>query len=77
VAKRALYTSTKKRNPEDGSTTTQKFTFNSEPLGMPASGGYGYAYLDFGEAIGGGRYIVKRKLGWGMTSSSWLAFDQK
>ncbi|KAK7458732.1 hypothetical protein VKT23_009732 [Stygiomarasmius scandens] len=76
VAKRALYTSTNKRNAEDGSATAQKFSFNSEPLGTPASSGYGYAYLDFGEAIGGGRYIVKRKLGWGLTSSSWLAFDQ-
>ncbi|THU76920.1 kinase-like protein [Dendrothele bispora CBS 962.96] len=65
-----------RRDVKEYSTTAREFTFNSEPLGMPASGGHGYAYLDFGQVVGG-QYIVKRKLGWGLTSSSWLAFDQK
>ncbi|KAK7053151.1 hypothetical protein VNI00_003770 [Paramarasmius palmivorus] len=50
--------------------------FASEALGMPASMGYGWANLDFGQRIGpDGRYIIERKLGWGGNSSTWLARD--
>jgi serine/threonine protein kinase len=51
-------------------------SFQSEALGMPASRGYGWANLEFGQKIGdGGRYTIERKLGWGMQSSTWLARD--
>ncbi|KAI0315034.1 kinase-like domain-containing protein [Amylostereum chailletii] len=51
--------------------------FVEEPLGMPANEGYGWPQLEFGEAVGpDNRYIVCRKLGWGMCSSTWLARDQ-
>ena len=55
--------------------------FVEEPLGMPASEKYGWPLFEFGECIGpdsvgeGGRYVLKRKLGWGMSSSTWLALD--
>ncbi|ESK85798.1 serine threonine-protein kinase srpk2 [Moniliophthora roreri MCA 2997] len=50
--------------------------FASEALGMPASMGYGWANLDFGQKIGpDGRYTIERKLGWGMHSSTWLSRD--
>uniref|UniRef100_A0A0W0GAV0 Putative kinase-like protein n=1 Tax=Moniliophthora roreri TaxID=221103 RepID=A0A0W0GAV0_MONRR len=43
---------------------------------MPASMGYGWANLDFGQKIGpDGRYTIERKLGWGMHSSTWLSRD--
>ncbi|KAF9018564.1 kinase-like protein [Hymenopellis radicata] len=43
---------------------------------MPASRGYGWARLDFGQKIGPNeRYTIERKLGWGMHSSTWLARD--
>ncbi|THH30829.1 hypothetical protein EUX98_g3364 [Antrodiella citrinella] len=51
-------------------------SFASEPLGMPASAGHGWAQLDFGQKIGPqDRFTVERKLGWGMHSSTWLARD--
>ena len=51
-------------------------SFPEEPLGVPASKGYGYAQLDFGERIGPEkRYEIVRKLGWGSYSSVWLAWD--
>ena len=50
--------------------------FASEALGMPAADGYGWAQLEFGEQIGQeNRYVITRKLGWGMHSSTWLARD--
>ncbi|KDR71809.1 hypothetical protein GALMADRAFT_143593 [Galerina marginata CBS 339.88] len=53
-------------------------TFIEEPLGMPGSDGYGWPQFAFGEAIGPDkRYTIVRKLGWGMSSSTWLARDQK
>ncbi|KAG6871592.1 hypothetical protein C0993_003079, partial [Termitomyces sp. T159_Od127] len=54
----------------------EKFTYVSEPLGNPPRLGYGWARLDFEEVVGGGIWVIKRKLGWGMSSSIWLAFDQ-
>ncbi|KAG2350165.1 kinase-like protein [Suillus weaverae] len=49
----------------------------SEPLGLPAQDGFGWPQLEFNEAIGpDDRYIICRKLGWGMHSSTWLARDK-
>jgi hypothetical protein len=49
-----------------------------EPLGIPAADGHGYAQFDFGQTIGPeNRYKVVRKLGWGMYSSIWMAFDKQ
>ena len=51
-------------------------TFASEPLGLPATDGYGWAQFEFGDQIGPeNRYTIARKLGWGMHSSTWLARD--
>ncbi|KAK0448169.1 kinase-like protein [Armillaria borealis] len=51
-------------------------TFSSEPLGLPGHEGYGWPQLEFNEAIGPeSRYVICRKLGWGMSSSTWLARD--
>lgn len=55
--------------------TVINLTFASEALGMPASEGYGWAQLDFGDCLSD-RYKVMRKLGWGMHSSTWLAHDK-
>ncbi|KAG6899294.1 hypothetical protein C0995_006400, partial [Termitomyces sp. Mi166 len=54
----------------------QTLTYVSEPLGNPPEYGYGWPRLDFEQAIGKDQWIIKRKLGWGMSSSIWLAFDQ-
>ncbi|KNZ77470.1 Protein kinase dsk1 [Termitomyces sp. J132] len=52
------------------------FTYVSEPLGNPPEHGYGWPRLDFEEVVGRGEWIIKRKLGWGISSSTWLALDQ-
>jgi hypothetical protein len=50
--------------------------FFEEPLGMTAADGQGYAQFEFGEIISKiERYIILRKLGWGMNSSVWMAYD--
>lgn len=52
--------------------------FASEPLGLPATEGYGWPVLEFGQALGpDNRFVIARKLGWGGSSSIWLAKDQK
>ena len=52
--------------------------FVEEPLGVTAEQGHGFLWIEFGDAIGPGkRYKVVRKLGWGMNSSIWMAFDEK
>jgi hypothetical protein len=39
---------------------------------MPDKEGYGWPRMDFNEIIGlGSRYLITRKLGWGMSSSTW------
>ncbi|KAL0954338.1 hypothetical protein HGRIS_003336 [Hohenbuehelia grisea] len=59
-------------NPEG----KQVYSFTSEPLGMPAADGFGWARFEFGDAVGPDqRYTIARKLGWGMHSSTWLAHD--
>ncbi len=51
-------------------------TFVEEPLGMSAEEGYGWPQLEFNQVIGPeNRYVICRKLGWGMSSSTWLARD--
>ncbi|KAF8911091.1 kinase-like domain-containing protein [Gymnopilus junonius] len=52
------------------------FTFSEEPLGLPASEGFGYFQgspgLSFGPA---NRFYLQAKLGFGTASSVWLARD--
>ena len=54
----------------------QNLTYISEPLGNPAIEGCGWPRFEFEQVVGNGEYILKRKLGWGMSSSIWLAYDQ-
>ena len=52
-------------------------SFVEEPLGLPAANGYGWPELGFNYSLGPyNRYIIYRKLGWGGTSSTWLARDR-
>ena len=61
---------------DSGGNQVVDLTFVSEPLGLPATKGYGWAQFEFGDQIGqDNRYIIARKLGWGMHSSTWLASD--
>ena len=49
-----------------------------EPLGVTAEQGYGFPWIESGDAMGPDkRYKVVRELGWGMNSSIWTAFDEK
>ncbi|KAF8650644.1 hypothetical protein AX16_005142 [Volvariella volvacea WC 439] len=50
--------------------------FPEEPLGLPADSGFGFFQGGVGDVLGpDGRYEVKQKLGYGTTSSVWLAKD--
>jgi len=52
------------------------FTFSEEPLGIPASEGYGYFQGGPGLVIGpNNRFLIQAKLGFGTASSVWLARD--
>lgn len=52
--------------------------FIEEPLGISAEQGHGFLRVEFGDAIGPDRrYRIVRKLGWGMNSSIWMAFDEQ
>ena len=52
--------------------------FIEEPLGVTAEQGHGFPRIKFGDVIGPDKhYEVVRKLGWGMNSSIWMAFDKK
>ncbi|KAG6895867.1 hypothetical protein C0993_009016 [Termitomyces sp. T159_Od127] len=53
------------------------YFFTSEPLGLPATQGFGWAKIEFDQVLCDGEWVIKRKLGWGMSSSIWLAFDTK
>jgi hypothetical protein len=58
--------------------TYYDLTFIEEPLGMPGSDGYGWPQFEFGQTVGpNSRYVIERKLGWGMGASVWLAYDQE
>jgi hypothetical protein len=53
------------------------FTFSEEPLGVPASDGYGYFQGGPGLTLGPeNRFKLQAKLGFGTTSSVWLARDR-
>src|SRR5260370_13871808 len=56
---------------------TPQFAFSEEPLGLPASEGFGYFQggpgLTFGPDY---RFKLQAKLGFGTTSSVWLARDR-
>ena len=66
-------------NPNPGANEKQDiphFTFLEEPLGLPASEGFGYFQGGPGLTFGPGcRYKLQAKLGFGMASSVWLAQD--
>lgn len=52
--------------------------FIEEPLGISAEQGHGFLRVEFGDVIGPDRgYRIIRKLGWGMNSSVWMAFDEQ
>jgi serine/threonine-protein kinase SRPK3 len=52
------------------------FTFSEEPLGLPASEGFGYFQGGPGLAFGPDcRFKLQAKLGFGTASSVWLARD--
>ena len=52
--------------------------FVEEPLGVTAEQGHGFPWIEFSDAMGPDkRYKVVRKLGWGMNSSIWMAFDER
>jgi len=53
------------------------FIFAQEPLGLPASKGYGYFQGGPGLILGPDcRYELQAKLGYGRASSVWLARDR-
>ena len=54
----------------------QNLTYISEPLGNPAIEGCGWPQFEFEQIVGNGEYVLKRKLGWGLSSNIWLAYDQ-
>ncbi len=61
----------------DGKLHVGKLTFVEEPLGLPAKERYGRPHLEFNESIGpDNRHVISKKLGWGMSSSTWLARDK-
>ncbi|KAM5531280.1 hypothetical protein V8D89_012581 [Ganoderma adspersum] len=53
--------------------------FREEPLGVAWKHGFGYYNAQFGEVTGAvdgsAKYRIERKLGWGTSSSVWLAKD--
>ncbi|KAG0703067.1 kinase-like protein [Suillus ampliporus] len=52
-------------------------TFIEETLGLPAQESFGWPQVEFNEAIGpDDRYVIYRKLAWGMGSSTWVARDK-
>ena len=52
--------------------------FIEEPLGVTAEQGHGFPWIEFNDALGPDKhYNVVRKLGWGMNSSIWMAFDER
>ncbi|KAF8077002.1 kinase-like domain-containing protein [Lyophyllum atratum] len=71
-------TSNKQTSVDPASDQPVNRDFAEEPLGVTAEQGHGYLRVDFCEVIGpDGRYKVVRKLGWGVNSNVWMAFDQK
>ncbi|KAG1855329.1 kinase-like protein [Suillus subalutaceus] len=57
--------------------TEVELNFVEEPLGIPADQGHGYLRVEFGGSIDPEkRFKIIRKLGWGMNSSIWMAYDE-
>lgn len=57
---------------------TPTFTFPEEPLGLPATAGYGFFQGTPYDALGpDGRFQLQAKLGFGTNCSVWLAKDQQ
>ena len=60
----------------EGDSNVPHFTFSEEPLGIPASEGYGYFQGGPGTKLGpNDRFLLQAKLGFGTASSVWLARD--
>jgi serine/threonine-protein kinase SRPK3 len=60
----------------DEQPTIPHFTFSEEPLGLPASEGFGYFQGGPGLILGpANRFKLQAKLGFGTASSVWLARD--
>jgi hypothetical protein len=52
--------------------------FIEEPLEVSMDEGHGFLKIEFGDTMGPDhRYRIVRKLGWGMSSSVWMAFDEQ
>ena len=65
-------------NPDGIEPIDSDLKYVEEPLGATTEQGHGYLWIEFGDAIGPDRrYIIIRKLGWGMNASVWMAFDKK
>ncbi|KIJ33395.1 hypothetical protein M422DRAFT_35508 [Sphaerobolus stellatus SS14] len=63
-------------NTPMGTLDTETLTFPEEPVGIPASEGFGYLEVDIGDTIGPEmRYRIVRKLGFGRSSTVWMAYD--
>ena len=65
------------QNPvADEQPSVPHFAFSEEPLGLPASEGFGYFQGGPGLTLGpANRYKLQAKLGFGTASSVWLARD--
>ncbi|KIJ22717.1 hypothetical protein M422DRAFT_57104 [Sphaerobolus stellatus SS14] len=76
---RPPHTSTHVRVQKDTperSLDTETLTFPEEPVGIPASEGFGYLEVDIGDTIGPEmRYRIGRKIGFGRSSTVWMAYD--
>ena len=63
-------------NQDPGAQDIPHFTFSEEPLGLPASEGFGYFQGGPGLTLGPDcRFKLQAKLGFGTMSSVWLARD--
>jgi hypothetical protein len=61
---------------DDSGELETTLTFPEEPLGIPASAGFGYYQARLGNVLGpGGRFKLETKLGVGVASSVWLVRD--
>jgi serine/threonine-protein kinase SRPK3 len=72
-----LMSSTADPNPvADEQPSIPQFSFSEEPLGLPASEGFGYFQGGPGLTLGpSNRFKLQAKLGFGTASSVWLARD--
>lgn len=77
VLQRRLISFTANQNTvADEQPSVPHFTFSEEPLGLPASEGFGYFQGGPGLTLGpANRFKLQTKLGFGTASSVWLARD--